>query len=211
MGPFSLTTIASQKKGETKEVQVSGGTSETPFQKRAYEYSNNHYFIDTVYASKTGKVFYNYYGNPTPQVNSALLVTDIQVWKSLNQITTDKSKERDANVYIDLLSCCRWTNHIQKPCEKQFQAQYRVKQMLVDFNLLTPDVDYILHPETGYITFKTAINEQDIIAVAFRQEQGLGSTADDFIYGEFLAPGDTNTTQRLILKMVKPGNLQPGL
>ena len=37
MGPFSLTTIASQKKGETKEVQVSGGTSETPFQKDVYK------------------------------------------------------------------------------------------------------------------------------------------------------------------------------
>jgi len=79
MGPFSLTTIASQKKGETKEVQVSGGTSETPFQKRAYEYSTNHYFLDTVYASKTGKVFFNYYGNPTPQVRSDLLVTESEM------------------------------------------------------------------------------------------------------------------------------------
>ena len=85
MGPFSLTTIASQKKGETKEVQVSGGTSETPFQKRAYEYSTNHYFIDTVYASKTGKVFFNYYGKPTSEVVFALQVTDFEVWKSINQ------------------------------------------------------------------------------------------------------------------------------
>ena len=104
MGPFTLTTIASQKKGETKEVQVSGGTSETPFQKRAYEYSTNHYFLDTVYASKTQKLFFNYYGKTTPEIRGDLLVTDIQVWKSINQITTDKSKERDANAYIDLPS-----------------------------------------------------------------------------------------------------------
>jgi len=208
MGPFSLTTIASQKKGETKEVQVSGGTSETPFQKRAYEYSTNHYFLDTVYASKTGKVFFNYYGNPTPQVRSDLLVNDIQVWKSLNQITTDKSKERDANVYIDLPPVSvgqAYNESLRDTLSNTIPGKTDAGR----FQLLTRDEDYILHEETGYITFKTAVNEQDIIAVAFRQEQGVGSSSDDFIYGEFLAPGDTNTTQRLILKMIKPRNLQP--
>ena len=206
MGPFSLTTIASQKKGETKEVQVSGGTSETPFQKRAYEYSTNHYFIDTVYASKTGKVFYNYYGKPTPEIRSDLLVTDIQVWKSLNQITTDKSKERDANVYIDLDPVAvgqPYNENLRDTLSNTVPGKTDAGR----FQLLTQDVDYILHPETGYITFKTAINTQDIIAVAYRQEQGLGSD-DDLVYGEFLVPGSTDSS-RLILKMIKPRNLQP--
>lgn len=35
MGPLTLTTLASQKKGETKEVAVSGGTTSTPFTIRA--------------------------------------------------------------------------------------------------------------------------------------------------------------------------------
>lgn len=207
MGPFSLTTIASQKKGETKEVQVSGGTSETPFQKRAYEYSTNHYFLDTVYASRTQKIFENYYGKPTPEVRGDLLVTDIQVWKSINVITTDKSKERDANVYIDLYDIGvgevypqNWRDELPTTTPGINDAGR--------FTLLTPDVDYILHPETGFITFKAAINEQDIIAVAFRQENGPGAS-DDKVFGEFLAPGDTNTTQRLVLKMIKPRNLQP--
>ncbi len=207
MGPFSLTTIASQKKGETKEVQVSGGTSETPFQKRAYEYSTNHYFVDTVYASKSTKVFFNYFGNPTPQVDPAILVADIQVWKSLNQITTDKSKERDANVYINLDPIAVGGAYP----ENLRETLSNTEPGLTDagrFVLLTPEVDYIIHRETGFITFKTAINEQDVIAIAYRQEQGLGPE-DDLIYGEFLAPGDTNTTRRLILKMVKPRNLQP--
>ena len=207
MGPFSLTTIASQKKGETKEVQVSGGTSETPFQKRAYEYSTNHYFIDTIYASKTEKIFFDYYGNPTPQVRSDLMVTDIQVWKSTNQISTDKSKERNANVYIDL-------DHVavgQAYDESLRATLSNTVPGKIDagrFRLLEPMIDYTLHEETGYITFKTSINDDEIIAVAFRQEQGAGSTDDDFIYGEFLDPTSTDST-RLILKMIKPRNLQP--
>ncbi len=49
MGPLTLTTLASQKKGEVKEVSVSGGTTSQPFNLRAYDYSKNHYFVDTTY------------------------------------------------------------------------------------------------------------------------------------------------------------------
>lgn len=206
MGPFSLTTIASQKKGETKEVAVTGGTTEVTFSKRAFEYSTNHYFIDTVYASPSLNVFNNYYGNPTPQVRSDLLVVDIQVWKSIDQITTDRSKERNANVYIDLP---------QKPAGG-YDESYRDSNIVPiegqktfgRFLLLTPDVDYTLHPETGFITLKTSINEREMIAVAYRQERDPGP-ADDAIYGDFLEQGDTNTTRILVLKLVKPANLQP--
>ena len=207
MGPFTLTTIASQKKGETKEVQVSGGTTEVNFTKRAYEYSTNHYFIDTIYASPTLNIFNNYYGNPTPQVRGDLQVVDIQVWKSINQITTDRSKERDANVYIDLPSINVGQSYDESLRDSNV-VPVEGKVAVGRFILLTPDVDYTLHPETGFITFKTSINEQEILAVAFRQEQGTGPD-DDAVYGEFLAQGDTNTTRRLVLKMIKPANLQP--
>ncbi len=50
MGPFSLTALASQKKGETKEVSVNSGSTSQDFEVRATDYSENHYFIDSVYA-----------------------------------------------------------------------------------------------------------------------------------------------------------------
>jgi cell surface protein SprA len=207
MGPFTLTTIASQKKGETKEVAVSGGTTEVTFSKRAYEYSTNHYFLDTIYASPALNIFNDYYGNPTPIVRPDLQVVDIQVWKSINQITSDRSKERDANVFIDLPPILPGQSYNESYRDSnQIPIEGRIS--VGRFLLLTPDVDYTLHPETGFITLKTSVNEQDIIAVAFRQERGTG-TDDDAIYGEFLAPSDTNTTRRMILKMVKPANLQP--
>ena len=208
MGPFSLTTIASQKKGETKEVSVSGGTSETPFEKRAYDYSTNHYFLDAVYASKTEKIFENFYGKPTPTlVRGDLLVTQLQVWKSINQITIDKSKERQANVYIDLgvLPQGGYADSLSD----QNITPIPGKTDKGRFLLLTEGTDYDLHEETGFITFKTSINENDIIAVSFSQQGQSASASDDIIYGDYLAPGDTNTTRRLVLKMVKPANLQP--
>ena len=206
MGPFSLTTIASQKKGETKEVQVSGGTSETPFQKRAYEYSTNHFFIDTVYASKTGKVFYDYYSNPTPKVNSRLQVTKFEVWKSIAQFSNDRSKERLANAYIDLDPL---------GVNEEYDANKRAdltnpvpgKSYGGRFVLLKENDDYIMHEKTGFITFKSTPNDEEVIAIAFTQENGPGIT-DDIKYGEFLNPADTS--KRLVLKMIKPENLKPG-
>jgi cell surface protein SprA len=208
MGPLTLTTIASQKKGETKEVSVSGGSTEVTFSKRAYEYSTNHYFVDTIYATPSLNVFNDYYGSATPIVHPDLFVTDIQVWKSVNVITSDRSQERNANVYINLDPIAvggSYPNALRDSSVIPVPGQVALGR----FVLLTPSVDYDLHPETGFITFKTSVNETDMIAVAYRQERDPNSTEDDAVYGEFIQQGDTNTTRRLVLKMIKPANLQP--
>ncbi len=58
VGPLSLTALASQKKSEVEEVSVSGGSEKQTFEIHAYDYSRNHYFVDTIYASrKTGSEF----------------------------------------------------------------------------------------------------------------------------------------------------------
>jgi len=68
--------------------------------------------------------------------------------------------------------------------------------------LLQQGTDYDLHPETGYISFKTSLNEQDIIAVSFKQGP------NNFTYGQFLNTVTQNDTL-IVLKLVKPKNLQP--
>ncbi len=50
------------------------------------------------------------------------------------------------------------------------------------------------------LLLKRHLNEQDIIAVAFRQEGLSTSASDDLFYGEFLATGDTNTTKKISSK-----------
>lgn len=207
MGPFSLTTLASQKKGETKEVEVSGGTTAAEFQKRAYDYSTNHYFLDTVYASKSLNIFNNYFGNPTPIVNNTYLVTELQVWKSINVISTDKSREREANAFIELPPISRnqsYPESLREPLTNPIPGSQEAGRFL----LLQEGIDYIIQRETGFITFKTPINDNDVIAVSYGRENGPG-TANDEYFGEWLAPGDTNTTRRMVLKLVKPRNLQP--
>lgn len=199
LGPFRLTAIASQKKGETKEVSVSGGTTSQDYSIRAYDYSENHYFIDKVYADSV--LFRQYYLNVPSITNPDLFVNEIEVWKSINIITSDKSKERFANAYLDLNPLGpsgTYPDSLKKTLENPIPG----KQETGRFQLLTQGIDYDLHAETGYISFKTSIQDQDVIAVSFNR----GRSGSDVTYGEFVS---TTQDTFIVLKLVKPRNLQP--
>jgi len=208
-GPFSLTTIASQKKGKIKTVNVSGGSKSSDFTIKAYDYSTNHYFLDTLYASTAPglNIFNDYFGQATPIQHVQYFVNNIEVWRSVTVVAVDRSKERNANAYINLPPLT---------AGKKYSDKLRGDISAVPgqsetgrFVLLTPGVDYTLHPETGFITFNTQVQDNDIIAVAYRVENGP-STSDDLFYGEFLNSAGADTTSKLVLKLIKPRNLQPG-
>ena len=217
MGPFSLTTIASQKKGETKEVSVSGGSTSQQYTLRAYDYSTNHFFVDTTYASTAPglNLFERYYSNSVPDVDSRYTIKDIEVWKSINTIGRDPSRERQANAYINLpeLQSGQTYDDVDKSL-RTLNDPAPGKSETGRFLLLTKDVDYTIQEETGYITFKTQINDDDIIAVAFRIDwNSIGDPKDDLFFGEFLQTANqrsqTTGDSTLVLKLVKPRNLQP--
>lgn len=208
MGPLSLTTIASQKKGEIKEVSVSGGSTATEFAIRPYDYSTNHYFLDTIYADPGLNIFNQYYGSATPLYDQQYYVKDIQVWKSIIISTIDRSKERNANAYINLVPISAtgsYSDNLREDLSNPIPGEQETGRFL----LLEEGVDYTLHRETGYITFNSQINEQDIIAVAYRYDDLSTAPEDDFFYGDFITTSAADTSLKLVLKLIKPKNLQP--
>ncbi|PKL82706.1 MAG: cell surface protein SprA [Ignavibacteriae bacterium HGW-Ignavibacteriae-3] len=206
MGPFSLTALASQKKSEIQEASVSGGAKSQKFEIHAYDYSPNHYFIHEMYTSKTLNIFNNYYGNPVPRIVDSLRVKDIQVWKTITGLVNPN--ERKGNAYIDL---ARRSGPVyeQSLRDSTIQTIPGFREIDRRFILLQPDVDYVMHSETGFITFKTQIQDQDAIAVAFRLEGRTTSPNDDIYYGEFINDLQSRNINRLVLQLVKPPNLQP--
>lgn len=209
MGPLTLTALASQKKGEIKEVSVSGGSTSQDFNIRAYQYSKNHYFLDSVYADTTNKqeldLFNKYFGSAGLIVNNTYLVKSIEVWKSTNQLRPDP-RERNGNAYIRLPVI---------PANGVYPASFKsdnVSEIPGEiesgrFIRLEENIDYTLHPETGFISFKTNVQDNEIVAVAYRFENGPGNQ-DDLQYGEFTV-NSADTSQRLVLKLIKPKNLRP--
>ena len=215
LGPFNLTALASQKKSEVKEVSVGGGAQSQTFELHAYDYSPNHFFLDTTYADE--KLFNDYFGQPTPKINPTKYVKDIEVWKTYTGIVSPN--ERKGNAYINLQS--RQAGEIYTTFDGVNLRDSTLNdingQRMINYRwiLLQPGIDYDLHPETGFISFRTQIQDQDAIAVAYRVEGPTQSTEDDSYYGEFVKDLQGKTGQdglpinRLVLRLVKPPGLQP--
>ncbi|MCF8241597.1 MAG: cell surface protein SprA [Melioribacteraceae bacterium] len=212
LGPLTLTALASQKKGEIEEVSVSGGAQSQKFEVHAYEYSKNHYFLDEIYTDTSDLNFFNrYYGNatytPTLQTEQ-YRVKDIEVWKSTNT-RLDPANERKANVYIDLE---------QRNKGELYGASHRdTTQTTVNgetvinsrFIRLIEGVDFEYNEYVGFVTFKTQIQKDDIIGVAYRREGPTSDPNDDVFYGEFLNDVSTDTSSIIVLKLIKPKDLKP--
>lgn len=206
MGPFSLTALASQKKGEVQEVAVTGGAKSQQFQIRAYDYSPNHFFIHEIYADPRLNVFNNYYGNSVPIVIDSIRVKDIEVWKTITGLVNPN--ERKGNAYIDLPRRTK-NQRYDNLRNTDEQTVPGIKEIDRRWILLQQDVDYVIHKETGFISFKTQIQDQDAIAVAYRIEGPTSSPDDDIYYGEFIQDVAADSSARIVLKLIKPPNLQP--
>ncbi|MBE0644954.1 MAG: cell surface protein SprA [Bacteroidetes bacterium] len=238
-GPLRLQTIASQKKGESSRLSINGGAQEQKFERHAYEYSDNHYFVDAAYrdvdqtaGESPYEAYYNYralYKDARSPVviRPDLYIKDIEVWLSRpasSGVVTDP-EEREAVAFID--------NPVAYvPGDPNFPGSYdafldpnlRVEPKSGEievgrFKRLQKDVDYFVNQVTGIITLNSSIQDDQVIAVAYRTEgPDNAATADDLIYGTFA--GDrrlvTYTDQdgkevpsRMVLKLVKPKNLGP--
>ncbi len=210
LGPLTLTTLASQKKGQTKEVNVSNGSTSQTFQIRPYDYSTNNYFVDAIYANTDPDQnwFYKYYGNATPVKSDVLHIVKIEVWKSVSGQTYDKSKERQVNAYMNLPGLSKGGTYPDVYAKDTASSN----KGLVEtgrFVKLQDGVDYTLHEYTGFITFNANIQDQDAIAVAYEIDNGAPGDANDIFYGDFLTSANADTSKKLVLKLIKPSYLKP--
>ncbi len=212
IGPLTLTTIASQKKSEVEEVSVSGGSQKQKFEIHPYEYSQNHFFVDTVYASTKPNLnlFNRYYGRATPDVEKQYRIKELEVWKTTTA-RVDPQKERKGNAFINLPSRNGTTDNLPDYDQtwKNINQDTKPGTSLIGsrFVLLTED-DYEYNQDVGVISFRTQIQDNEAIAVAYRIEGPPGE--QDIFYGEFLREIGSDTSATIVLKLVKPPKLQPG-
>jgi len=204
LGPLALTTLASQQKGQMKTIAVNNGTQSSTFAIRAYNYALNNFFVDTLYASEVSNIFYNFYGLAVPTVNYTHKIIQIQVWKTVSTVTYNLAKERIANAWINLSPLDANTPMYSDSSLSSANINPVPGSSVTGrFVLLTEGTDYIMHYETGYITFLTTVNDNDGIAVAYSDSSGLRH------YGEFINTASADTSTRIVLKLVKAPNLKP--
>ena len=212
-GPLSLIALASQKKGEIQEMSITSGSKSNQVELHAYDYSPNHFFVDTVYAdtSTNLNIFAKYYKNFTPEVINEYTINQIEVWKSYSGSISERGNARRANAYISLPD--RHKGELYKDADYRDSldvAESGISEINQYYKLLVEDVDYTIHKETGFISLKTGVNSNESIAVAFSTQGPTSSSSDDKYIGEFMSDlNPSDSTSLLVLKLVKPANLQP--
>jgi hypothetical protein len=177
-----------------------------PFEMNFLEYSDNNYFIDEVYADTSLQLnmFNLFYGNIPAIVLPKYYVKEIEVYKSVNIIGQNAIL---GSAHIELPS--RSASSKYSDSLRYISTIIPGQQEAGRFRLLSEGSDYLFHPETGFITFLSALNEQDIIAIAYKIENNNSSSSDDLIYGEFFTDLINNSDTVAVLKLVKPRNLIP--
>jgi cell surface protein SprA len=201
LGPLKLTAVASQKKGQIQEKSINGGSSDVTFQKKAYEYSKNHFFLDTLY-----RQYYEQYINART-VNSTTQVKDFEVW--MTNTSSDLTGTRQGIAYIDLPATngdpttseikSRRDLHGATPTPGEIEEGRWVR--------LDPDKDYRIDQAGGFITLNRA-TEGLAVALAYRVEGLTASPNDDQFYGT-LTSKETPADSVLVFKLIKPKNLLP--
>jgi cell surface protein SprA len=195
-GPLTLTTLASQKKGQIKEVSVSGGAQQLPFEIRAYNYSTNHFFVDTLY----DHFYEDYYQNEPPVVNGDTKIVDEEVWVQKLGSGTDGT-ERQGVAFISLPA--RPQNGYDEALRSATQKDGEIE---VGRFVRLDRSQYELAGDgyLGVLSLNTNVQDQQIIAIAYRR-------ADGSQFGEFASKDvgvdSASLAKSLILKMVKPKNL----
>ncbi|MFH1049515.1 MAG: cell surface protein SprA [bacterium] len=205
-GPLYLKTIFSQKRGERKFINVTGGMSTMPFEIRAYDYAKNHFFVDEAYKP----IYKDYFKFSTPTVpgtDSAKFyrISEIEVWESTNDIK--KGAVSAVGVaYSNLPRIQTMQGQTYPPSMKFAPIQAgkieRGYFMKLDSNRYRADLNlgtlHILNLRTDRF-----------YAVSYRIA-GVDNTSneDDWYYGTLSSQMREKDT--VILKLVYRPNMQPG-
>ena len=197
-GPLTLTTLASQKKGQIKEVSVSGGSQEVPFEFRAWNYATNHFFVDTLpYRS-----FYEYYYGSEPiQITAEMQNSQIieeEVWvEYIGTDPTQLANARQGIAYITLPERGAGYDSTYRRPPPQAGSIEAGRFVRLERSQYEMNGDGYL----GVISLPTSVQDQQIVAIAYRRNHGEQ-------FGEFVRDlVDTSGNKPLIFKMVKPRNL----
>lgn len=193
-GPLKLTTLASQKKGQIKEVSVSGGAQEVPFEIRAWNYSTNNYFVDTSYI----QYYEPYYQNDPPTVNGNAQIVEEEVWV-LRQGGIPDPNDRQAIAYVDLPPYPGNPGYDDSLRSRtELAGRWEVGRFL---RLQRNQYELTGDGYIGVLSLNTNVQDNQIVAIAYRR-------ADGTQFGELSRNyGVADTSRTIVLKMVKPKNL----
>jgi cell surface protein SprA len=228
LGPVFVKTIFATRRGQSKRVGIKGGSIKQPFALRAYDYAENHFFLDTVYKT----VWNARYRASTPVIPAGfnqVVVKEVEVWESTNDLRDVLVSE--AIAYADLPGRYLLADSSNAAALNVPRNQLRYEQSIFQdstirigevergrFRRLEPSRYTVDQGNLGRIIINQ-LRRDRTYAVAYRIEGATARQEDDLCFGTLsninttgLRPGEstTSTQATVVLKLVYRPNMQPG-
>jgi cell surface protein SprA len=194
LGPLNITTVISQKKSKQETKDYTGGSSEQGFQINVYDYSDNHYFFDTLYKSSFLDYMNSQNNTYTTQTQeNQILVSDtyFEVWVQ-SEITEPQKRFAVAYTLLKDTASIDYNTLINSQQEPGIRA-------FGYFRKLNPN-EYYVNPYAGFISLKVNVPDNYAVGVTYRTYN-----QKKFGRGSYDAP----IPDTMILKMVKCANQNP--
>ena len=228
-GKLKLQMVASQKKSASKSVSSKGGVQLTPFEINVADYEENrHFFLSRYFRNQ-----YDEWMQKLPNLVTGVTINRVEIWVTNKTGTTANTRNIVALTdlgEISKISNPMWTVTGQVPSNSantEYQAmttQYVAARDIdqaaatlegaglvggADFEKLESarllsSSEYSVNTALGYVSLKTGIQTDQVLAVAYEYTSG-GVT---YQVGEF-ASDITDTKQALFVKALKNTSCNP--
>ena len=222
-GKLKLQTVVSQKKSSSKSVSSKGGVQTTPFEIDVADYEENrHFFLSTFFREK-----YNASMQRLPNLTTGITINRVEVWVTNKTGTTTNTRNIVAfndlgegasstvpadnnvnnlyslltNTYTDARNIDQTTSVLDGHDGLEGGTTY---EKLESARLLSSS-EYTLNNSMGYISLKTALQTDQVLAVAYEYTYN----SQTYQVGEFASDVTDNTTNALYVKSLKNTSQSP--
>lgn len=228
-GKLKLQMVASQKKSASKSVSSRGGVQLTPFEINVADYEENRHF----FLSRYFRNHYDEWMQKLPNLVTGITINRVEIWVTNKSGTTANTRNIVALTDLgeaSKISNPMWTATGQVPSNRantEYQAMTTQYVAARDIDLaaatlegaglvggadfeklesarLLSSSEYTVNTALGYVSLKTGIQTDQVLAVAYEYTSG-GVT---YQVGEF-ASDITDTKQALFVKSLKNTSCNP--
>ncbi len=231
-GNLTITSVASQQKGESSTIEVKGGAMTTAFEVTADDYeSGKHFFLSHYFRDRYNEALSN-----LPIISSNINITRIEVW--VTNRSGNFENARDIVPFVDLGENAQHLHSMQFSASgvypdnatntlyEDFKNDPGVRDInsvaatLANVPQFTAGTDYekvqnarmlkpsefSYNPSLGYISLNSALNADEVLSVAYE----YSASGTPHKVGEF-ASDNASATSTLILKLLKSTQLSTDL
>jgi cell surface protein SprA len=224
-GKLTVTTIATQQKGETRETEISGGAQITKFNIQSSNYDvNRHYFIGQYFAENYDQAL-----SRLPVIQSNVLINYIEVW--VTNRASSYSNTGNLVAMMDLGESEPYNQNFINPFPGDGLPNNEANSLFSKItsnpdgakNQMRVGIEYVdltnarqlnqneftLNYQLGYISLNQALNTDEVLAVAYEYSY------NGVIYkvGEFARdrPPNVQNQTTLSVKMLKSNLIKTNL